>query len=605
MCGITGIVNKSQQAVDSHLLERMTDLIRHRGPDDSGYHYHRNIAFGHRRLSILDLSKQGRQPMSFQNRYWITYNGEIYNYIEIRSRLEKLGYVFHTATDTEVILISYHHWGVDCLKLFNGMWAFAIYDSQEQKIFLARDRFGIKPLYYTQTEKYFAFGSEIKQLLSLHSSIRANREIVIEALLTSIDGHTDDTYFKDVMSFPQSHYGYYDLTTHRLHLERYYELRVNPDFQTLSLDDAALQLRELFEDSVSLRLRSDVKVGTCLSGGLDSSTTSGLASRIYHKNSKDKFVGIHARSTDRETDESQYANIVAHHMGIDLHVVTPSTNDFLSTIDELVETQEEPFVSPSMFMGWHVFQKAKELGCKVMLNGQGGDEILLGYERYFAAFLHTVSFLKFFQEIKQQSENSRLSLKEVLLYNIYFTNPSLRIFRLKRDSILRDEVKNKCDFSVIKNMARNFKKLDELQIDEVVKTQLPHLLRYEDRNSMRHSIETRLPFLDYRLVEFCISIPSEFKIRQGWTKYILRQSIEDVLPASIVWRKNKLGFEAPEKTWLGQASEQMKCEILNSNILKEIVATAKLRKFLNNVSAKELWKYFMLAVWERNYSVSW
>lgn len=605
MCGISGIISKHNYVIGEEPIRRMTDLIKHRGPDGEGYYFGSNFAFGHRRLAILDLTSHGSQPMSLQNRYWITYNGEVYNYLEIREQLKKLGYEFNTNTDTEVILFSYLHWGEECLSHFNGMWSFAIYDSTKNNIFIARDRFGIKPLYYIDNTDYFAFGSEIKQLIDLQPSVHANRNIVIEALLTGTDGHTKETYFSGVNSFPQSHCGYYDLSSHNLQTKRYYDLKVNSTYSQLSYDEATSYLYNLFTDSVSKRMRSDVQVGTCLSGGLDSSSTSAIASKLFHEKTNSKFIGINAKSIDPEKDESYYAKIVSEHAGIDLHIVEPVSSDFLSTIDDVVVTQEEPFVSPSMFMGWHVFNKASSLGCKVMLNGQGGDEILLGYERYYASYLRSLPLRRLLPEIISQSRNSALSIKELILYNFYFNNSALRINRYKRNSKLRRVYNDMCNYDVVRHSSNVFGNIQELQINEIMSIQLPHLLRYEDRNSMRHSVETRLPFLDYRLVEFCISIQPDFKIKDGWTKHIMRKAIEPDLPESIAWRKNKLGFEAPTRTWFRESKKTMRDEILGSSILKEITNDNILEKSVDFMSDKELWKYFMLSAWERNYNVVW
>lgn len=604
MCGISGIISKRDQAIEPACIEKMTDLVAHRGPDGKGYYFGNNFALGHRRLSIIDLSDHGHQPMVYEERYWIIFNGEIYNYLEIRSELQTLGYTFRSGTDTEVILAAYAHWGAGCCSRFNGMWAFSIYDSLDQKIFFARDRFGVKPLYYIDTGDRFAFGSEIKQLLGLLPSIRANREILVEWLLTSIEGHTTDTFFDGVKVFPQAHHGTYDLRKHRLEITRYYELRIDPSLKCISEDEAIEQFHALFEDSVRIRLRSDVRVGTCLSGGLDSSATSGVASRLYHAKANERFIGIHAKSIDRERDESGYARMAANHSGIDLHIVEPTTSDFITNIDELIDTQEEPFGSPSMFMGWHVFRQAKALGCKVMLNGQGGDEVLLGYERYFAASLRSVSIARFIREALKQAQHSRLNLRDVVLYNLYFTNPALRIWRLKQRSLLLPEVKEGHDFETIRRSTASFRNLDDLQIFEISSVQLPHLLRYEDRNSMRHSVETRLPFLDYRLVQFCISIPVQHKIRDGWTKYVLRKAMERELPDPLVWRRDKMGFEAPERTWIGSALNQMKAEIAGSNILAEIAQKARLLEKFDSLPLRRKWAYFMVAAWERRLGVS-
>ena len=605
MCGISGIINKNNLFVEKPLIKRINDLICHRGPDGEGFYFGSSFAFGHRRLSIIDLTEHGSQPMSYKHRYWITYNGEIYNYLEIKEELINLGHSFVSNCDTEVILAAYDEWGSKCLSRFNGMWAFAIYDSQKDIIFFSRDRFGIKPLYYSNKSDRFIFGSEIKQLLALQESIRANRQVIIESLLTSIDGHTEETYFADVYSFPSSHFALYDLKRHSFKIERYYELKVNHEIKSLQLNTAKIKFRELLDDSIKLRLRADVKVGTCLSGGLDSSVTSSIASGFYHQLNDQKFIGIHAKSSDAESDESNFAKIVSKHLNLDLHIVEPNTDDFLNKIDELLYTQEEPFGSPSMFMGWHVFEKAKKLSCKVMLNGQGGDEVLLGYERYYASFLKSISFLKFFKEAKAISKNSKLSFKNLILYNFYFTNYRLRINRLKKRSFILSKIKDSYDYDTIRKSTKSFRDIEELQLLEISTLQLPHLLRYEDRNSMRHSIETRLPFLDYRLVEFGISIVPELKIQNGWTKYILRKATADLLPASISWRKDKKGFEAPEKTWIGTSTEMMKSTIRESKILSQIVQVEKLLIEFDTLPFKRRWSYFIIAAWEKKFNVIW
>jgi asparagine synthase (glutamine-hydrolysing) len=605
MCGISGIISKSNAPIDQERIERINDLIHHRGPDDVGYYFGRNFVFGHRRLSIIDLSARGHQPMCYLNRYWITYNGEIYNYLEIREELLKKGYSFNSDSDTEVILAAYAAYGPDCLKKFNGMWAFAIYDAIDDVIFMARDRFGVKPFYYQDGAQEFVFGSEIKQLLALQTCVRANQEVVIESLLTHFEGHTEDTFFKDVKCLPQGHYIIYNLATHSRYMYQYYQLEINERISGLSYDDAIEGFKSLFKDAVRLRLRSDVVVGTCLSGGLDSSAISSVAAHLYRAATGNVFTGIHAKSTERQTDESEFARKVAQYLSIDLLVVEPSIEDFINTIDEVVYTQEEPFGSPSMFMGWHVFNKAKTHNCTVMLNGQGGDEILLGYERYYSAFLKALPPTRFLREIYWQSKNSKLNLANLLMYYFYFTNSNLRIQRLKLRSLLRPEVKDAHDFSYVKRSAENFRNIDTLQIYEICTLQLPHLLRYEDRNSMRHSIETRLPFLDYRLVEFGVSIIPELKIKDGWTKYILRKTVEDLLPKGITWRKTKLGFQAPEETWFTAYEVGMKKEIAGSFILSEIANKKKLLDSFHKLPSWEKWNYFNMAAWERVYKVNW
>lgn len=605
MCGISGIVARAAGVDVRAEVQRMNDLIRHRGPDGEGLYLGPQFALGHRRLAIVDLTEHGHQPMSRGERYWITYNGEVYNYIELRDELSRLGETFNSGSDTEVILAAYARWGADCVRRFNGMWAFAIYDAQHERIFLARDRFGVKPLYYVDTAARFAFGSEIKQLLPLLSAVRANRDVVVEALLTNVDGHSAETYFAGVQSFPQGHRGYYDLRTHRLTSDSWYEVHANPDASRLSSADAVERFRDLFEDSVRLRMRADVRVGTCLSGGLDSSATSGVASRIYHEASDAKFLAIHAKSMDAETDESRHAQRAAEAFGLELHVVEPFVEDFLATIDELTYTQEEPFGSGSMFMGWHVFQRARALACPVMLNGQGADEVLLGYERYFAAHLRALPWHEWPREAQRLTQHSKLTMLQLLQFNAYFRFPSLRIARLRARSFVRAPLQRAFDFATVRASARSFRDVAEMQRLEVSSIQLPHLLRYEDRNSMRHSIETRLPFLDYRVVEFSLGLPARTKLHDGWSKHVLRASMSDVLPAEIAWRRDKLGFEAPMRSWLAAAGTQMLQAVKGSALLREVTDHARLLERYDELPWTERWRYFNLATWERVYGVQW
>ena len=603
MCGISGIINKSSAEIDLKELQQINGVIAHRGPDSDGFFIEKNVGFAHRRLSIIDLSSYGHQPMPAYDRYVITYNGEIYNYIELRAELIKAGYHFKSQSDTEVIIASYDYWGEQCLSRFNGMWALAILDQKKKQVFIARDRYGIKPIYYKDNESQFVFGSEIKQLLNPGGPNVVNADILLESLLTHIDNHTDQSYFHGVNSFPSAHYMLYDLATNEKELKRYYELKVNPKYKNITEDEAINLFREMFTDAIHLRLRSDVKVGTCLSGGLDSSAISAIAAKKYNFETGDRFIAINAKSTDQSNDESHFAKIVADNSSLDLKVVTPSYEDFKKTVDEVIYTQEEPFGSPSMFMGWHVFQEAKRLNCTVMLNGQGGDETLLGYERYFSSTLSLWRPIQFIREIFNQGKNSRLSFFQTIAYFFYFKNPGVRIKRLKDKSLVKDIYKKDKYFDFVKQSAKAFNNVEDLQIFEITKLQLPHLLRYEDRNSMRHSIETRLPFLDYRLVELSLSMPLNFKIQNGWTKYILRKFIDDILPRSIVWRKNKFGFEAPEKTWLNNYQQNMIEEIKKSALLLHYCNIEKITENFTNLSLKDKWMYFNIARWEKIYNL--
>jgi len=604
MCGICGIVDKRGGVVPEEQLRAMNALAAHRGPDGDGFRIVPGVAFAHRRLAILDLNPRGAQPMCWKGRWWIVYNGEVYNYKEIRAELEALGHEFHTTTDTEVILAAYEQWGEDCLRRFNGMWALAIHDTQERTVFFARDRFGVKPLYFVETSERFAFASEIKQLLPLLPKVRANQAILLEWLLTSFENHRPETMFEGVTSLPGGHWTRIDLRDGTRVGGRFYQLKVDPTWSGLGIDESVERFRDLFTSAVRLRLRSDVRVGTCLSGGLDSSATSVIASGMYRQETGTRFLGVHARGSEARIDESAYADRVARHADIDLTTVLPSTEDFLRTLDEVVYTQEEPFATPSMFMGWHVFQEARRRGCPVMLNGQGGDEVLLGYERYFAAYAHGLSPWRWLREAMQQARNSRLTLAEVLQYRFYFTRPKVRIRRLMDRTFLRPEFSGRASLEFVYRNAKAFGSIADLQFYEI-KHSLPHLLRYEDRNSMRHSIETRLPFLDYRVVEAGLSMRPECKIHEGWTKFVLRRAMKGTLPDDIAWRRNKIGFEAPDRTWLGAAQGRIREEVAGSRILTAITDHRRLLDELPSKSLTQQWIYFNLALWERVYGVSW
>lgn len=600
MCGISGIINKNGNTVLHCEIKRMNDLIKHRGPDDEGFYFDKNIAFGHRRLSILDLSSNGHQPMSYLDKYIITYNGEIYNYIELREELKKDGYRFKSDTDTEVILASYDKWGIECVNRFNGMWAFAIYDKEKEIIFCSRDRFGIKPFYYTEVNDKFVFGSEIKQLLEFYDKRYVNKKILIDYLVIGFENHTDETFFENIFILKQSHNLIYDLKTNSYKIERYYDIKK----EEIKLDEnSSIELySKILGDAVNLRLRSDVKVGTCLSGGLDSSSIAAIASDIYNRKNNEKFIAIHAKSSQKSGDESLFAQEVANHCNLDLHIIEPSQEDFINFIDEVIYTQEEPFGSPSIFMQYFVMKKSRELGCKVLLDGQGGDEVLVGYERYYPAYLMSLGFFGFIKGFLNASKNSKLTNKELLGYFLYFTNSKIRIKILKnKNKFIKKEYLNLASFDILEKNSRSYLNLFELQYHEIFHTQLPHLLRYEDKNSMRNSIETRLPFLDFRAVETALAINNKYKIKNGWTKYILRKTVDKILPKNIVWRKNKFGFEAPTKLWIDAIDSKLIETIKNSLILGKILNTINFKE----LDLKQKWKLFNIAKWESIYKVSW
>jgi asparagine synthase (glutamine-hydrolysing) len=599
MCGISGIIVSAGNQVAKHQIEKITDIISHRGPDGFGYFLENNLAFGHRRLAIIDLSENGHQPMHFGEKYVITFNGEIYNYIEVREELLTLGYAFKSKSDTEVILAAYDQWGDQCVNKFNGMWAFAIYDRTSQTVFCSRDRFGVKPFYYTQASRQFVFGSEIKQLLELKEKRAVNKQILIDYLVLGMEDHSEQTFFEGIYKLLPAHNLLYDLQTNTYQIQRYYSIAIDHAIRNMDEKSSIELYRKEFQRSIVYRLRSDVKVATCLSGGLDSSSIATLASDLYKTSSGNRFSAVTAKSIDKETDEAQYARIVVDKSDLDWHLVEPGTDDFFAIIDEVIRVQEEPFGGPSIMMQYFVFKKAKEIKSTVMLDGQGGDETLLGYERYYPAYLLSLPWHKRIIEFIESSNNSRLSKQELLKYYLYFTNYRIRLKRqLKRSSFVKKEFLSLVDRNLVKTMASTYSNITDMQLLEITKTQLPHLLRYEDKNSMRHSIESRLPFLDYILVELSLSINNEFKIHKGWTKYILRKALENTLSKEITWRKNKIGFEAPWRTWLND--KEFFVQQLHKS---KIISTISDREFTVTDDVVLLWRLYNIARWEELYKV--
>jgi len=596
MCGISGVINKNNKSVEELLIHQMTNIIAHRGPDSSGSYLYKNIAFGHRRLSILDLSSSGHQPMKYLDDLVITYNGEIYNFIEIREELIQKGYIFDSNSDTEVILKAYHCWGKTCVNYFNGMWSFSIIDIKQKIVFCSRDRFGVKPFYYIENNDLFAFGSEISQLLTFLPNKILNKKVALDYLISGIEECSNETFFKDIYLLKGGHNLVFDLQTNSYAIERYYNLKIS-DQKNTSVDDYIQELKR----SITLRLRSDVKVGTCLSGGIDSSTISSFASKLY-QNSNEKFMAIHAKSSEYKSDESKFAKIVSKIANINLNLVEPSYSDFKSNIQSIIKIQQEPFGSLSIIMQYFVFKKAKELGCIVMLDGQGGDETLLGYERYYPAIVKSKKGIAKLKALLQSSKNSRLSLLDTIKYQYYFSNYKLRLKRLKfKNSFYKSEILNEYESEELRIISESYNDISILQKNEIVSSQLPHLLKYEDRNSMANSIESRLPFLDYKLVELSLNTNNSLKIKDGWTKFILRKAAETILPKEIVWRKNKLGFNAPEKTWTKEFENEMIKEIQQSEILNNFIDFKKL--YFKKLDLRTKWRLYNFSAWEKEFKV--
>ena len=597
MCGIAGIINKNNTPVLNSDIEKITKAAAHRGNDDSGFFYENNFAFGHQRLSIIDLSDNGKQPMQFLKRYTITYNGEIYNYLELKRELENAGYHFKSKTDTEVILAAFDYWKFECVNYFNGMWSFAIYDNVDNKIFCSRDRFGVKPFYYYSDNKIFIFSSEIKQILTKVEPL-LNTKIAMDYLVFNLEEHTDETFFRGINKLAAAHNLVYNLSENTFEIKKYYNIKIDKSILEISEKDAIEKFQLLMKRSIEMRLRSDVKVGTCLSGGLASSYIANTAAKLY-QNGNQSFAAITAQSITGINDETEFAKQVVSSSNLQWYLTKPNKNDFLDSINEVIKCQEEPFFNTSNFMQYFVMKAAHENGIKVLLDGQGGDETLLGYTRYFPAIIKANHFWNYPKLLIEATKNSSLNISETIIQSIYFTNPEFRKLRLKKKhSAIQSEYLNLADDNWINNVAASYNDINALQLLELQHTQLPKLLKYEDKNSMHFGVETRLPFLDYQLVEFNLSLPLHLKINNGWSKYILRKAMKDNLPDSIAWRKNKIGFESPESIWLSDAVF-FRNTINQSVILNTIYGN----KIPQQLTQHMLWKLFNIAKWEQIFNV--
>ncbi|MBL4902414.1 MAG: asparagine synthase (glutamine-hydrolyzing) [Desulfocapsa sp.] len=609
MCGIAGYINKSKLPVDKEKIHLATRLVKHRGPDGEGFFFGTGFAFGHRRLMIHDLSSKGHQPMvSRDGRFVLVYNGEIYNYLELRNELRDQGRRFVSQCDTEVVLEAYQEWGSDCVKKFNGMWAFAIYDATKEVIFCSRDRFGIKPFYYVESSATFIFGSEIKQLLPFLSKPTANYDVLVNFLLTSITDHNEETFFQDIVKLPAGHNLIYSLAECKVTIERYYQLEKKYTLSQLSPLEATMHYRELLDDSISLRLRSDVRVGTCLSGGLDSSSIATLAAEKYCPlHSGQAFAAITAVSTQKDNDESAYAKIVVEHSGLQWITVRPSYADFNGIINNVAVIQEEPFGSPSLVMQYFVMLEARKNGITVLLDGQGGDETLLGYPKYYAAYLVEIlqnnGARKAVASMRKLLANDdNLTLRRLAMYLLAGLSASSRYrYYCRKHSYMKQ-------FPLLPEHLTAFSKscydIFALQKLENVSTNLPVLLRYEDKSSMAHSVEARLPFLDYRLVESALSYSSELKIHNGWSKWLLREVMKNKMPDKIVWRRDKRGFEAPEKKWIPRHHAIMKKVIYDSSVLSQCCDMDKMLKMFAGLDFRSQWRLYSVALWERAFQVT-
>lgn len=579
MCGIAGFLSPSRQ-LDYQTVEAVLRNLAHRGPDDQGWlSYSRdNLKTGHnwdrespgealllhRRLSIIDVSESGWQPMSSAaGRYHLVFNGEIYNYRELRSELEQLGHVFRTHTDSEVLLVAYAQWGSDALLRLVGMFAFAVLDTAARKLFLARDCFGIKPLYYAASQDFFAFASEIRALLELtHSRRRVNPSALLLYLRHGLSDQGIGTLFSGISQLPGAHYMEIALDQPGVAEPiRYWS--PTPNHSELSFDEAADCLRELFLDSVRLHLRSDVPLGAALSGGIDSSA---IVAAMRHL---DPALDIHAFSfiaEDPAMSEERWVDLAAARVRAIVHKIRPTSTELVNDFENLVSTQEQPFGSTAIYAGMRVFREAAEAGIKVMLDGQGADEFFGGYRYYLGAQLASLLRQRRYGDALQLLVRAS-TLPGSGMLSLLFCGADYMIpkqWQAPFRSLLAKEFTprwvNGAWFRQYGNDVGHTNYCPDQDVlratllRTITETSLPHLLRYEDRNAMAFSIENRVPFLTVPLAEFVLSLPERYIVDlDGTSKAVFRSAMRGLVPDEILDRRDKIGFRTPERKWLSAA----------------------------------------------------
>ncbi|MBX2923995.1 MAG: asparagine synthase (glutamine-hydrolyzing) [Chitinophagaceae bacterium] len=613
MCGIAGIISRDTGSIDRQRLKKMSDALAHRGPDGEGVWINRrgNAGFAHRRLAVIDLSPAGAQPMHYPSteepRYTIVYNGEIYNYIELKEILQAKGYIFHTQSDTEVILAAYDCYKENCLGLFDGMFAFALWDEREQQLFAARDRFGEKPFFYHCHNNALYFGSEIKALSAAGIEKRVDEQVLLYYLASGMSqspANRQRTFYRNILSLPPAHYFYYKPADLHIQCTRYWD--IDKTIETDKTIDPVERFRELFYNSVKRRLRSDVPAGTSLSGGLDSSSIvssiSGLTNpaRSY-KSFSVVFPGF-------EKDESGYIQEVITKYGIENFSISPTVHDCINDLEQVCYHQELPFDSAGIYLQFALSRLAKQHGIKVLLDGQGADEALAGYTKYFHYYLQQLigtGAMKLFKDEKKAllSNNTdvKWSYKNYLAALLprqaasFLRNREMQ--GLTRAGEIEDEfIDQYLDEELFfKPVVKN---LNDILYYNTMQSGLEDLLRYADRNSMAFGRELRLPFLNHELVEFVFSLAAGFKIKEGYSKWILRETMKEKLPASVVWRRDKTGFEPPQLQWMKEPLLQERIyhsrqKLFDAGILKKSKVNIPVRPVAAYAADNMDWRYLI------------
>ena len=624
MCGIAGVVSLTDRQPDSAVVQRMMDRLSHRGPDDEGCAALGPAVIGMRRLSILDPTPRGHQPMtSADGRFTLVHNGEIYNFLELADELGGLGHRFLTESDTEVILAAYATWGAECLARFNGIWAFAIWDRDEETLFLARDRFGVKPLFLAEHDGQLAFASEIKALRTLPwVSSDPDPRAVADYLVDGTVDHLPGTFFRDVQHFPASSSLTVSRDARRWH--RYWDppaLSTDASFQPQPKDaDRVEAFRSLLIDAVGLQLRSDVPIGSCLSGGIDSSSIVSIASGLrtghltttaseHRERDGIPQLAFFAEFREAAIDERPYVDAVVERTGVTLHTTTPDSDLFLSSLDAVLDAQDEPFGSLSIVAQYHVMRIAHEAGVKVLLDGQGADELLAGYTNYtgirLAGALRSA-------DPGQMLEAARATVRTGAPVRSAIGHAVIGHRRLP-PSLIRGRLPARWFGGALTGAPRSSdgtasagSLLARKLWADVVRDNLPGLLRYEDRNSMAFGIEARVPFLDHRVAEAALALPDRLKIdARGRRKIALHRAVRGIVPDKVLGRRDKVAFQPPQDRWLRESehvwrglaadSRAERVGLLAPGAVSDALAAFAARRIGGNA----LWRVLNVEMWLR------
>ena len=565
MCGIAGILTRNPAVVGKTraTLQAMTEVLVHRGPEGEGFwiNDNGNVGLGHRRLKIIDLSDDAAQPMHYEDRYTITYNGEIYNYQELKKELVSKNYIFKTESDTEVILAAYACWKEQCLSHFDGMFSFAIWDKKDQVLFCARDRFGEKPFYFFSEGDRFLFASEMKALWAagvpgkIHNAQLLN--YITLGLVQNVS-KPDLTFFEGIFCLQPAHFLTLRLADFDIQTVNYWDLDKETIDLTISEGDAIEKFSFLLGRSVRRRLRSDVSLGTSLSGGLDSSSIVSLICSLQKETAFPRLQTFSAVFPGFELDESGYISGMMRKFPVQNQQTFPDADSLFLDFDRLMFHQEEPFQSLSVYAQFKVYELAKHWGTKVILDGQGADETMAGYHKYYPWYWQELFHDRrsSVHEARQAAWKLNQRIPWGIKNKLAAYMPALAARQLEKKALsqlsnhpfIERDFKSDMDKQALSKPV--IRKLNDILYFHTSQLGLQELLRYADRNSMAHGREVRLPFLDHELVQFIFSLPSHFKINKGWTKWILRRAMASTLPDQIVWRKDKIGFEPPQLKWL-------------------------------------------------------